>query len=76
MECDPFGWWMRLALNALAGGLAGYWWNRVRHIRRAEREVAARRAVVEENLRRSEEFFRKITAIARDDDDPAVPSLH
>jgi hypothetical protein len=60
-------------LNLLSGGLMGYWWNRARHIRRYEREVAAMRARVEENLLRSTVLLDQLDAFPGDDHDVAPP---
>jgi hypothetical protein len=77
MDCDPFSLWLRLVLNGLAGGLLGYWWNRVRYIRREQHEIAAMRARVEENLVRSAILLAQLDAFPGDDHDPpAPPSRH
>lgn len=57
-------------------GLMGYWCNRVRHIRREKREIAAMRATVEANLRRSEAILQQLVAFPGDDDDAHASPLH
>jgi len=70
---DAFGWWFRLLLNLTSGAMFGWAYGKLRSAERTRREVLEWRAMVEANLTRSAELFRKLVSLSGDDDDASVP---